>query len=80
MHQHLQIELTWQMTCTIESAALNNSLFIFAMLRKDAKSPTAQAQAHSEVTETISALTNRLTISLQNQTDTNNHEFYWYRL
>ena len=43
MHQHLQIELTWQMTRAIESATLNNSLFIFAMLRKDAKSPTAQA-------------------------------------
>ena len=60
MHQHLQIELTWQMTHAIESAALNNSLFIFAMLRKDAKSPTAQAQARSEVTEMISALTNPL--------------------
>ena len=60
MHQHLQIELTWQMTCAIESAALNNSLFIFAMLRKDTKSPTAQAQACSEVTEMISALTNPL--------------------
>ena len=60
MHQRLQIELTWQMTRAIESAALNNSLFIFAMLRKDAKSPTAQAQACSEVTEMISALTNPL--------------------
>ena len=60
MHQRLQIELTWQMTRAIESAALNNSLFIFAMLRKDAKSPTAQARARSEVTETISALTNPL--------------------
>ena len=60
MHQRPQIELTWQMTHAIESAALNNSLFIFAMLRKDTKSLTAQAQACSEVTEMVSALTNPL--------------------